>query len=49
MRYNDANCDRSHRWSEGQRGLSASRVASHAAVSQDMSFELLPKEAFSTV
>jgi hypothetical protein len=49
MRYNDANCDRSHRWVEGQMGLLASRVTSHVAIGQDMSFELLPKEACSTV
>jgi hypothetical protein len=49
MRYNDAKCDRNHRWIEVQRGLMASRVPSHVAASQDMSFELLPRGAISTV
>ncbi len=49
MRHNDANCDRSYRWIEGQSGLLATRVTSHLASGQAMSFEFLPKGAFSTV
>jgi hypothetical protein len=49
MRYNDAHCDRSHRWIGDQLDPLATRVTSPAAFGQDMSFELLPKEASSTV
>jgi hypothetical protein len=49
MRYNDANCGRSHRWIDGQGGLLAWRVTSYVAFDHDMSFGLLPKEASSTV
>ena len=48
MRYNDAKCDRSHRWIQGQSGLLASRVTPHVAFGHEMSLELAPKEAFST-
>jgi hypothetical protein len=49
MRYNDAICDRRHRWMEDQNGLLAARVTSHAVFGQEMSSELLPEGAFSTV
>lgn len=49
MRYNDAICDRRHRWMEDQSGPLAARVTARAVFGQEMSSELLPKGAFSTV
>ena len=48
MRHNDAKCDRSHRWIQGQTGLLASRVTPHVAFGHEMSLELSPQEALST-
>ena len=48
MRYNDAKCDRAHRWIEGQSDLMAARVTPHVALGRGMSLELSLKEAFST-
>jgi len=49
MQHNHANCNRSYRWIEGQNGPLPTRVISHVVAGRALSFELLPKGAFSTV
>jgi len=49
MRYDDATCDRDHRWIDGQVAVPTPRVASRAGVEHAMCFDLFFKGAFSNV